>query len=281
MKRFAELTTIVLLAATLVAACAPTPAAHDVVQPVMIEHIEGTDFSRVVLTEKAVERLGLQVDVVREETVTRKQMFAGEVFEFISIPITGAQPAATTSAETTGTPAPVESLPQPVSEFLVRVHLTDSELNAINREPNSARILPLGDEQATGVPASERNPDEIQASDTVQAGPQETALYFGFDNSAAQLAPGQRVLVELALTGDGTQKRVLPLDSVIYGLHGETWVYTNPQPLVFVRQPITIDYMDGELVYLTDGPTAGTPIIAVGAAMLYGAESGVGGGGGH
>jgi len=62
---------------------------------------------------------------------------------------------------------------------------------------------------------------------------------------------------------------------VLYGVHGETWVYTNPEPLVFIREPIVIDYIEGDLAVLSEGPEAGTAIVTVGAAELFGTETGV------
>jgi hypothetical protein len=52
-------------------------------------------------------------------------------------------------------------------------------------------------------------------------------------------------------------------------------VYTNPEPLVFVRHAIVIDYIEGDLAILSEGPDAETAVVTVGAAELYGAETGV------
>lgn len=74
----------------------------------------------------------------------------------------------------------------------------------------------------------------------------------------------------------GTQREVVPYSAVIYDLHGETWVYTNPQPLTYVRASISVDYIDGDLAVLSKGPPSGTVVVTVGAPELYGTESGVG-----
>ncbi len=74
---------------------------------------------------------------------------------------------------------------------------------------------------------------------------------------------------------DGTQRLVVPYAAVIYGLQGETWVYTNPEPLAFVRHPISVDYIEGDLAVLVDGPPVGTEVVTVGVAELYGVETGV------
>ena len=134
---------ILIIAALQLAACAQTPVKAGKIEPAKVEPIEGSDFKRVVLTEKAAERLDIQTALVREEQV------------------------------------------------------------------------------------------------------------------------------------DGTQRLVVPYAALIYGLKGETWAYTNPEPLVFVRQLISIDYIEGDLAVLLEGPPAGTAVVTVGGALLYGAETGV------
>ena len=68
---------------------------------------------------------------------------------------------------------------------------------------------------------------------------------------------------------------VIPYAAVLYGLNGETWTYTNPEPLVFVRQPIVIDHIEGDRAFLSEGLDTGTAVVIIGAAELYGAEVGV------
>ena len=75
---------------------------------------------------------------------------------------------------------------------------------------------------------------------------------------------------------NGTQRLVVPYSAVIYDLHGETWTYTSPAPLTFVREPITVDYIEGDMVVLTDGPAVGTEVVTVGVPELYGADTGIG-----
>jgi hypothetical protein len=68
---------------------------------------------------------------------------------------------------------------------------------------------------------------------------------------------------------------VVPYAAVIYGLHGETWVYTSPEPLTYVRETIEIDRIEGELAILTKGPEPGTEVVTVGVIELYGEETGI------
>ncbi|MDQ5875088.1 MAG: hypothetical protein M3526_06875 [Actinomycetota bacterium] len=79
-------------------------------------------------------------------------------------------------------------------------------------------------------------------------------------------------------TGEGTQQRtVIPYSAVFYESNGETWAYTSPEDLTFVRESIVIDDIDGDLAVLSSGPPPGTMVATVGVAELFGTESGVGG----
>jgi hypothetical protein len=90
----------------------------------------------------------------------------------------------------------------------------------------------------------------------------------------------QRLNIQTAAVGEeqvnGAQRKVIPYSAVIYGLKGETWAYTNPAPFTFVRELITVDYIEGDKVVLKDGPAAGVTIVTVGVAELYGTDTGVG-----
>ncbi len=71
-------------------------------------------------------------------------------------------------------------------------------------------------------------------------------------------------------------RQVVPYAAVLYDVNGVTWVYTNPEPLVFVRHRIVVDYIEGANAVLLDGPVLGTEVVTVGAAELFGAEFEVG-----
>ncbi len=69
--------------------------------------------------------------------------------------------------------------------------------------------------------------------------------------------------------------RTIPYAAVFYTATGETWTYTNPEPLTFVRVPIVVDHIRGDDVFLSDGPPSGMDVVTQGAAELYGTETGV------
>jgi hypothetical protein len=70
---------------------------------------------------------------------------------------------------------------------------------------------------------------------------------------------------------------VIPHAAVFYGVDGETWTYTTTEPLTFVREPITVDRIDGKRAYLSEGPPAGTSVVTVGATELFGVEAEIAG----
>jgi len=75
---------------------------------------------------------------------------------------------------------------------------------------------------------------------------------------------------------NGAAKLVVPHSAVYYAPDGEAWVYTNPEPLVYVRHAITVERFEGDKAFLTEGPPADTPVVTVGVAELYGTEFEIG-----
>jgi hypothetical protein len=74
---------------------------------------------------------------------------------------------------------------------------------------------------------------------------------------------------------DGSATRtVIPYAAVLYDPDGDTWTYTSPKHLVFVRHDISVDRIDGDSAFLTAGPEAGTQVVTVGATELWGVEYG-------
>jgi hypothetical protein len=66
----------------------------------------------------------------------------------------------------------------------------------------------------------------------------------------------------------------LPYGALVYDANGKTWVYTNPEPRTYIRAAVTVDRITGNVVQLRSGPAAGTDVVTVGAAELFGAEFG-------
>jgi hypothetical protein len=88
----------------------------------------------------------------------------------------------------------------------------------------------------------------------------------------------QRLDVQTAQVREQGAQKVIPYAAVIYDAQGATWTYAVSEPLVYQRAPISVDTISGDEAILSDGPDSGTEVVIVGAAELYGAETGVGGG---
>lgn len=88
----------------------------------------------------------------------------------------------------------------------------------------------------------------------------------GAERLDIQTAPAERA-------GTGM---VVPSAALLVDPDGDVWVYTSPEPLVFVRHEISIDREEGDRAFLADGPPPGTAVVTVGVAELYGAEFGIG-----
>jgi hypothetical protein len=84
----------------------------------------------------------------------------------------------------------------------------------------------------------------------------------GVERAGIQTAP-------IRQNGQGT---VMPHSALIYTPEGNAYAYTVTEPRTYVRKKIVIDHVDGDSVMLSDGPPAGTEVVTVGAALLYGTE---------
>ena len=67
----------------------------------------------------------------------------------------------------------------------------------------------------------------------------------------------------------------VPYAAVIYDIEGNTWVYTSPAPLTFVRAAIVIDRIDGDTAFLSESLASDLNVVTVGVSELYGTETGV------
>lgn len=245
------LSALLVLVSLLFSACAQPATIVEKVAPSKTEKIEGSDLKRVILTEKAAERLNIQTAPVREEQVIRTRTVGGMVVT----PPEGTSPGA--------------------GKVWVRVTLNESDLAQVD-QTQAALILSLEDEEEDTDEAEGLEGELDEGPDTDDDDAEaEAALYYLVDNADNRLIPGQRVFVELVLAGSDAMLKVVPYAAVIYDVSGKTWVYTNPEPLVFLRASITIDYIEDDSAYLTDGPVANTQVVTVGGAELYGAEVGV------
>ena len=91
------------------------------------------------------------------------------------------------------------------------------------------------------------------------------------DKAAERL--GLETVQVLTQQVDGAERLVIPYAALLYDPSGQAWVYVNVEPLIFVRQAITVDSIQGDKVFLSEGPEAGANVVTMGATELYGSES--------
>jgi len=244
---------------------APSARQAKKISPASVSKIEGADLMRLTLLPEAAKRLDIKTALVREETMDPRQQVGGEVV----------------------------SISPDLKAAIVRVELTENELIRVRRD-EPAFVLPLArDSQAPRIkalPLSGAIANTLSLDGKVRRikalplkRPTDSGLYavpgtIHYEVSGADhgLANRQLVFVELALSGDGEKRKVIPYAAVLYDAKGNTWVYTNPEQHVFIRKPIQIDTIVGDEAFLVDGPPVGAAVVTVGGAELYGTEFGVG-----
>jgi hypothetical protein len=116
------------------------------------------------------------------------------------------------------------------------------------------------------------------SSETTSDEPAVVEEIEGSELSRVTLTPeaAERLDIKTAAVEESKGAKVVPYSAVVYSPTGETWTYTNPEGLTFVRQRVVVRRVDGDQVVLSKGPEAGTKIATVGVPELYGAEAGIG-----
>ena len=252
--------------------------------PAKMEHVEGSDLPRVVLTEKATKRLDIQTAPVGEEKVRRWLIVNGEV------EVTQTQPKAqdgyAVAVTASEQPDPVQISVPMVAGWMAGSHSvrvlysddvddTDDDQGQKDDEDDNDMyvifVLP-------GSSAVVDNSIRIRQSETTAAANAGEAINISYqvDGNLNGLKAGDRVPVKFSRPKSGGLQKVVPYSAVIYGAHGDTWLYVNPEPLVFVRHAIIVDYIDDEQAVLKEGPAVGTLVVTVGAAELFGFEHKIG-----
>jgi hypothetical protein len=70
----------------------------------------------------------------------------------------------------------------------------------------------------------------------------------------------------------GERREVLPYSALVYDAEGNTFTYTSPKPLQFVRRAVTVESIKGGDAILSKGPPSGTQVVTVGSQEIYGVE---------
>jgi hypothetical protein len=82
----------------------------------------------------------------------------------------------------------------------------------------------------------------------------------------------QRVRLQTSPVVAGGRGVAVDYAALIYDKKGQSWVYTVPQPLTFVRTKVTVDRIEKNRATLSVGPAPGVQVVTTGAAEVYGAE---------
>ena len=108
--------------------------------------------------------------------------------------------------------------------------------------------------------------------------PAEVSEVPGLDVWKVTLTPkaSERLGIETTTVSTLGGDLAVPSSSLWLDTKGVFWVYTNPEPNVFLRHAVDVVDDDGAFAVLAAGPSTGTPIVSVGVAELYGTEVGVG-----
>ena len=268
--------------------------------PVSFESIPGSTAKRVTLTAKAAERLGIETGKVGEEPVVLKQMVSGLIIPpmekqpkpkpfggvFGGFGRGAAAPSPPPVAADATTPKLADagfggfgrvvpaSLKQPVAAspaaaaVWVLVTLSPAEWDRLAKD-KPARLLPLATRDTSGKDVFARPSGMEPLEDMKRA---MLSLYYVVPGKDHGLTVNERMRVELQLSGSNEKKKVVPYSAVYYDAKGNVWVYVNTKPLVFERRRVSVERVVGDLAVLTDGPPVGTPVVTVGAALLYGTE---------
>jgi hypothetical protein len=111
-------------------------------------------------------------------------------------------------------------------------------------------------------------------SNLVKSEPYELEAIKGTDLNRVKLSDKTAARIDLQtvqVQGNGKQKMV-PHSALIYNPNGQVFVYTKPEPRIYVRAPVTVTRAVGHRVVLSAGPPVGTDIVTVGAAELLATE---------
>jgi hypothetical protein len=251
---------------------------------VTFESIPGSTAKRVILTAKAAERLGIETGKVGEKRVVLKQMVSGLVIPPMEKQPTPKPPggvfggfgrvaaASATQAVAAATPAPPRVTPRSTSptagDVWVLVSLSPAEWDRLAKN-KPARLLPLATRDASGKGVFARPSGMEPLEDMRRA---MLSLYYVVPGKDHGLTVNERMRVELQLSGSNDKKKVVAYGAVYYDAKGDAWVYVNTKPLVFERRRVGVERVVGDLAVLSDGPPVGTPVVTVGAALLYGTE---------
>lgn len=104
----------------------------------------------------------------------------------------------------------------------------------------------------------------------------ETVAGSKYPRIVLEESAARRIAVQTTPVVKTANTLVIPSSAVFVDPKGVWWVYTSPEPNVFVRHEVRIQRQAGGLAYLTSGPASGTKVATVGVPALSGVEEEIG-----
>jgi RND family efflux transporter MFP subunit len=186
----------------------------------------------------------------------------------IAAPLDGiVQSISAASGQTVAASAPLLQIAQ-VSTLWVRVPVFAGAVDEIDAtQPASVRRL--GNADAPKL--AKRVTAPLKADPTAAS----VDLFYELPAAGLTFRPGERVMTELPLKST-LQGLVVPDTSVLYDIHGDTWVYEDLGGNAYARRRVQIARHAGNRAVIARGISQGAKVVTAGAAELFGTEFGAG-----
>lgn len=148
----------------------------------------------------------------------------------------------------------------------VRASVFGSDLAQVQRDA-VAEVGPLGQD------GDRRSAHPVPAPPSANANAGTVDLYYAIDNRDRAYRVGQRVAVNLPVSGhsDGIS---VPSGAILRDIYGGEWVYRQTAANTFVRQRVEVASERVGKALLARGLASGARIVTTGAAELFGTEFG-------
>jgi multidrug efflux pump subunit AcrA (membrane-fusion protein) len=153
-----------------------------------------------------------------------------------------------------------------LSAVWIRVPVYAGDVSALKpNAPATIQALSGGQTWQAG-PVPDAPPSGDPASATVH-------LYYGLANAGTRFKPGEKVLVTIPVSGSQMWTEV-PWSSIVFDTNGGTWLYESLGDRRYARRRVDVDHNAAGIAYLNAGIADGKPVVAEGAAELWGFEFG-------
>ena len=186
----------------------------------------------------------------------------------IAAPLDGiVQSVSAVTGQTVAASAPLLEIAQ-VSTLWVRVPVFAGDVEQIDQTQPIA-VTRLG---GSAAPALARRVTAPLKADATAAS---VDLFYELSGTGLTLRPGERVMAEVPLKAT-ERGLVVPETSVLYDIHGGTWVYEDLGHNAYARKRIQVARHAGDRVVVARGIKDGARVVTAGAAELFGTEFGAG-----